>query len=332
MTNKKVEFGLLLPNRGVIIGDHTVSELIELTVRAEESGYFDSVWVGDSILAKPRLESISLLSALASRTERVKLGPACFASFPLRHAIVLAYQWASLDVITDGRTIMAACLGGGSRHYGGEFDREYQAMHREYKQRVSLLEEGIEVLRKVWTEDNASYSGQHYEFQDITVEPKPVQDPHPPIWIANNPHIFDADPKIVQRAFRRVAKMADGWMTAVAPLSEFKASRELLLELTEEEGRNPAEMTSCLLHCINIKSEVDEGIQDSTDFLNKYYMTNYTREEIENWGVFGPAEVIVEDIHAYIEAGADHIILRLATWDQLEQFEKCVEQIMPHVT
>src|SRR5437764_11769999 len=112
MAEREVRWGLSLPNRGVLFGMTTVAELLELSEMAEASGFYDSVWVGDSLLAKPRLESIALLSALAARSRRLRLGPACMASFPLRDALVLAAQWASLDLIAEGRTILAVCLGG----------------------------------------------------------------------------------------------------------------------------------------------------------------------------------------------------------------------------
>ena len=82
-----------------------------MAVEADTSGAFRSVWVGDSLLAKPRLESIVLLSAIASRTERVRLGTACMASFPVRDPILLAQQWASLDLLSGGRTVLIACTG-----------------------------------------------------------------------------------------------------------------------------------------------------------------------------------------------------------------------------
>ena len=104
MAGGRVRFGLTLANRGVIIGVTTVTETLQLAVDAELAGW-DSVWVGDSIFAKPRLDAIVLLGAIAGRTNRVRIGPACFASTPLRHAVVLAYHWASLDFMSGGRSI-----------------------------------------------------------------------------------------------------------------------------------------------------------------------------------------------------------------------------------
>jgi alkanesulfonate monooxygenase SsuD/methylene tetrahydromethanopterin reductase-like flavin-dependent oxidoreductase (luciferase family) len=91
MPDRKTRFGLTLPNRDVIIGATTVEEMFVLAQKADAAGW-DSVWVGDSLFAKPRLDALVLLGALAACTRRVKLGPACFASTPLRDALLLAYQ------------------------------------------------------------------------------------------------------------------------------------------------------------------------------------------------------------------------------------------------
>src|SRR4051794_29647807 len=101
-----MKFGLTLPNRGVLIGITTVEEMLQMAEIADQSELFQSVWVGDSLFGKPRLESMMILAALASRTKKVRLGPACMASFPLRDPVLLAYQWASLDLISEGRTVL----------------------------------------------------------------------------------------------------------------------------------------------------------------------------------------------------------------------------------
>ena len=111
---KPVRFGISLPNRAVLFGV-SPTLLLETAEIAERSGFFDSAWVGDNLLSKPRLESIVTLSALAARTSRLKLGEVCLASFPLRHPLLLAIQWASLDVLAGGRTILVVCIGGSAR-------------------------------------------------------------------------------------------------------------------------------------------------------------------------------------------------------------------------
>jgi alkanesulfonate monooxygenase SsuD/methylene tetrahydromethanopterin reductase-like flavin-dependent oxidoreductase (luciferase family) len=89
-------FGLTLANRGVIIGIVKAGDLIELAQEAEAAGAFDAVWVGDSLLAKPRLESVTLLGALAGATRRLRLGVGCLATFVHRHPVLFAQQWVSL--------------------------------------------------------------------------------------------------------------------------------------------------------------------------------------------------------------------------------------------
>ena len=113
-TKQPIRFGFSLPNRAVVFGLPTRA-LLEAADCAEASGRFDSIWVGDNFLFTPRLESIVLLSAVAARTERVRLGTICMASFPLRNPLQLAIQWASLDLLSGGRTILAVCLGKGDR-------------------------------------------------------------------------------------------------------------------------------------------------------------------------------------------------------------------------
>jgi hypothetical protein len=102
-------FGLILANRAVVLGAVKVPDLVDLTTQAERSGFFDAVWAGDSLLAKPRLESVTLLSALAAVTTKLRLGVGCMATFVHRHPVMLAHQWASLDVLSGGGYV-AVCL------------------------------------------------------------------------------------------------------------------------------------------------------------------------------------------------------------------------------
>src|SRR5437867_9510007 len=109
---KKINFGITLFNRGPFLFPEkiTVDTLLQIARRADEDE-FDSVWTGDNLLALPRLESITLLSAVAALTKRVKVGIACMASFALRNPLQLADSWSTLDQISHGRAILVACLG-----------------------------------------------------------------------------------------------------------------------------------------------------------------------------------------------------------------------------
>ncbi|HSK28367.1 MAG TPA: LLM class flavin-dependent oxidoreductase, partial [Candidatus Limnocylindria bacterium] len=112
MRQLPVRWGISLPNRGALFGLTDVDELIETAVVAERSGVFESVWFGDSLIHKPRLEAITMLAAVATHTTRVRLGTICMASFPVRHPVLLAIQWASLDQLSKGRALLGVCIGG----------------------------------------------------------------------------------------------------------------------------------------------------------------------------------------------------------------------------
>ena len=135
-------FGFTLPQRGIFFGVTTVPEMLALASKADADPLFGSIWVGDSLGAKPRPDSIALLGALTAATQRVSLGAGCMASFPVRDPLVFAYQWATLDLLSNGRTLLAACTG---LVGGGASAREgvpYQVADRE---RVARLVENIEI-------------------------------------------------------------------------------------------------------------------------------------------------------------------------------------------
>src|ERR671919_3009686 len=156
------KFGLSLSNRAVLFGWASLDDLIEAAQRAEASGYFHGVWVGDNLLSKPRLEAIVTLSAIAARTQQVRLGTICLASFPLRDPILLAIQWASLDVLSQGRTILAVC-NGGSALDGPPFAHELEVMGVKSRERVGRVIEAITILRRLWSEERVTHQGQYYQ-------------------------------------------------------------------------------------------------------------------------------------------------------------------------
>lgn len=175
------QFGLVLSNRSVVTGAATAEDLLTLAQRAEEAGW-DSVWVGDSIFAKPRLDALVLLAALAARTRRVRLGTASLTSTPLRDPLQLASQWYGLDVLSQGRMIFNASQGAPGPQ-GGAFEAEFAAFHIDPASRMQRMEETIEILRLASIGEPISYDGEYHQFRGVTVLPRPVQQPLP-IWIS----------------------------------------------------------------------------------------------------------------------------------------------------
>jgi alkanesulfonate monooxygenase SsuD/methylene tetrahydromethanopterin reductase-like flavin-dependent oxidoreductase (luciferase family) len=329
-----MNLGLLLPNQGVVFGATTVSELLELAEHAEGSGAFESLWVGDNLLAKPRLESVTLLSALAARTTQCRLGTACMASFPLRHPVVLAAQWGALDCLSEGRTVLTACIGGGSAkgNIAGAFSSEYDAMQIDPRERVARMEEGIEVLRVLWTEDPASFHGRFYNFDDIAVRPQPVKKPRPPIWIANNPWVFgtpESGPNVKQ--VERVAKFADGWMTVGATPKQFEMAWQAILESATSQGRNKAELENSMYFNVNINEDRDVAYAESKRFLDEYYSSDWPEWKVNVWTGYGSPTECIERLRALKSAGVQNLIIRFPSYDQKQQLTRFVAEVVPQL-
>jgi len=325
--------GLTLANRGVIIGAVKSRDLIDLAVEAEASGAFDAVWVGDSLLAKPRLESVALLGALAGATQRVRLGVGCLATFVHRHPILLAHQWASLDVLSHGRTWLVVCLGGPNEQSSAQA-LEHVVMGVQSHERVGRLEEGIVILRKLFRERNVSHHGRFYQFDGVTIEPAPGQNPYP-IWIASNPTGLtwkggaSAPEALVERNFRRVARFADGWMTNKVTPEQFRQQWARITALAREEGRDPARLGSALYHNININEDRRAALEESKAFLDRYYSANFSAAFVEGWTAAGSPGQCVDQLSAYFEAGLQHIALRLTSWDQRGQLKRFLAEVAP---
>lgn len=323
MTARRPRFGLILPNRGVVIGVTTVAEMLELAERVDR-GPWESLWVGDSILAKPRLDAITFLGALAARTTRVRLGVSCMASTPLRNPLLLAYQWSSLDHISGGRTVFVACQGGGPG--SGGFAHELETFGVERDSRMRRMEEAVEILRLTSSAEHVSYDGRYTRFNDVTIEPRPVQRPLP-IWIAANPDM--SKPRNVESAYRRVARLGDGWQTTHTPPDDIRRSLSLIQTYAAEIGRplTPEfEVSVCSNICVNDDREA--AFSEAKRFLDLHSDDNYPREFLAKWVAAGSAADCRAYLTRFIEVGATTILLRLSSFDQQRQFQLVTEEVI----
>jgi alkanesulfonate monooxygenase SsuD/methylene tetrahydromethanopterin reductase-like flavin-dependent oxidoreductase (luciferase family) len=324
----QVRFGLTLSNRGVLLGLTTPDEILAMAERADATPAFAHVWVGDQIMAKPRMEAITLMAAIAARTQRIQIGVACMASFPSRHPIVLAYQWASLDLLSHGRMILGACMGVPESDNLARI--EHVNMGIRNVERAPRLEENILILRMLWTEDRVTLAGRFHTLEDAFIDPKPVQQP-PPIWVIGNPLLRTARPQVIERNLRRVARLGDGWMTTAWPAEDFAELRRRICAYATDYGRSFEALPCSLYYNININNDREAAIQESQQYLEAYYTPmRFPRERVEGWVACGSPAQCLQQLQTFIDAGATDILLRFSSWDQDGQFQRCVEEVLPH--
>ncbi len=186
----------------------------------------------------------------------------------------------------------------------------------------------MELLRRFWGPEPVTYEGRFYRFREVVAEPKPAQ-ARLPILIASNP-AEDADPRIVEIALRRVARLADGWQTDGTPAPVFKRRWQQVREYAEEYGRLSALRDSSLHLMVNINEDAARAHRQSVAFLEHYYGAGgVSDEKLKDWLAYGPPQAVIDKIATFIEAGCLTLILRFTCNDQLGQLERCMAEVLP---
>ena len=331
------EFGVNLNNREPLIApDYDLQMLLDLSETVEACG-FESVWVGDSLFSKPRYEPISLLSAISQRTSRVKLGTACMVS-STRNPLYLALEWATLDRISNGRTILGT--GAGNPEEGVR--REFQALGLPFGKRSAVFEEGLAVLRQLWTEGKTDFHGEYFQYDDISFSSgtemgplMPLQEP-PPIWVVSNPRLTgDAPPDVMQRrleaACRRIVRYGDGWMTCCRAQHPEELVEQLaaIREYADREGGDFERLVISYQVTMNIGDSVETARTAFGEYISKYYPELSQMTDLSNWGPVGTPDEIADWIRTFADAGVDHFICRFGAIDQFGQVERFARDVLP---
>jgi probable F420-dependent oxidoreductase len=193
-----MQFGISLPNN---YGVDDIQSLLALAPAAERLGY-DSVWVSEHLFHtayvlqrlgnKPYYEPLTVLSAVAAMTQTIRLGTSVLV-LPYHNPIRLAKTVATLDAISAGRVILGVGV--------GVIEEEFTALGSPYKERGAYSDEALAIMQTLWMQEDPQFAGTYYTFNGMKFSPKPVQQPHPPIWIGGSSHA----------ALRRVARLGDGW-------------------------------------------------------------------------------------------------------------------------
>jgi alkanesulfonate monooxygenase SsuD/methylene tetrahydromethanopterin reductase-like flavin-dependent oxidoreductase (luciferase family) len=307
-----LKFGILLPTREVIMsGAPDPSRVLRLADRAETLG-FHSVWVGDSITAKPRLEALTTLAAVAGRTRRVRLGTAVFLA-ALRNAILLAHTIASLDWISAGRVDLGI---GYSRPNDPVQEQEFEMLGLPVSKRIKISEEIIRVMRRLWRNNDVSHEGSFSRFEHVTLEPKPAQPGGVPIWLASNN---------VEPGLRRVGRMGDGWLNNITDPAVYRECLDKVRAYAEQAGRNSSAIQAGLYFTCAAGGK--EAIAEGQDFLARYYNRPYEKVAKAMLCVMGSWDAVIDTIEAYRDAGARVIVVRFATRDQMGHLDGFAEAL-----
>src|ERR1041384_8057061 len=322
MHRLSIRLGLSLPHRGVLFGLTTIDTILNAAVLAENSGVFESVWFGDSLMHRPRLDSIVRLSAAATRTQKVRLGVICMASFPVRHPVLLAIQWASLDQISKGRTILGVCIGGG--HEG-----ELRAFGVKREERVGRMKEGIELLRAIWSDGEVHHQGKYYDLDGYNIVPKPAQKPAP-IWIAVSPERERVGDQVVDEAMHRVGTLADGYITMGVTADEFAKRWTVIEQAADQAGRDLSNFECAIHGMVNINNDQQSAYAEAKDYFNHYYGPSYPPESlIKVWLAHGPPKDCARLIQDWIDMGIRTPVLRFTGKDQLRQVRRFIDDGLP---
>jgi probable F420-dependent oxidoreductase len=317
MAHTAASFGYLLPTREVVMSQATpdLSQVIALAERAEALG-FDSVWAGDSILARPRLEALTTLAAVATRTRRVKLGTAVLLP-ALRHPVVLANEVANVDLLSQGRLILGLGIATKSR----PIEREFSACGVSFAHRISIFEEGVTIMRRLWAEPEVTFTGRHFQLQEVGLGLRPSQQPGVPLWLAGS----------VDNAQRRVLRLGDGWFPNPPSPQVFTEGWERLQELAGESGQDAQALHRCVYTTLNINDDVAQAEQEMRTFVEGYYGAPYDIMARVQGLCAGPDDRCTAWLNDFIAAGAQTIVLRFGGPDQLGQMERCASEVLPHV-
>ena len=292
---------------GMAIPQTFIETPVDMTVvrrvsqRAEELG-FESLWTSEGTFSsRPNLEPVGLLNYVAGLTSTARLGVSVLI-FPLHSPVRLAKAFASLDQMSNGRAILGIGLGERSAPFG--------AFGLTPAKRVQRFEEGIQIMKALWTQASTEYHSEMYQLEGAHIEPKPVQRPHLPIWLGGS------HPNVLARA----VKMADGWMGAGASSnSEFKQRVVEIRQLLDKAGRDPEKFSISKRIYISVDSNEDRALDGLRQWFGATYNSPGGASDVAVWGSPKKCAEILEEVAS---VGVDHLLL-----NPVHAFEEQLEAV-----
>jgi alkanesulfonate monooxygenase SsuD/methylene tetrahydromethanopterin reductase-like flavin-dependent oxidoreductase (luciferase family) len=313
-----MRIGVLVPTRGVVMHSARrppLDDCWRLARHADEAGY-DALWVGDSVVAKPRLEPLTTLAYLAGVTTRVRLGTAVLLP-ALRHPVVLAGQIANVDQISRGRVVLGVGVGWSLP----SAEREWAACGADHKRRVRRLEEHIELWRTLWRGEPVSRRGDDYELTEHTIGPLPWTEAGPPVLITagNRGELLPAQ-------FDRFARLGDGIITTYVHAEECRLIRERAEEALAHRGRPRTDFPLVVYTTVRLDDDPRVAERMTTEFLATYYGGGVHSRGLRG---LGPADAVIAALRRYAAAGVHDLCVRFVGDDQLAQLERFSREVLP---
>ena len=325
-----MRFGLRLPS--FALGPKTASlhEMGAYLRRAEDLGFDCAVSIDHLLLTPPAyactwLEPVALLAALAGVTRTIKLGTMVLV-LPLRNPAYFAKEWATLDLLSGGRSILGVGV--------GWHEEEFALMGVPHKERGRRMDEMLEAVTALWAGDNVTYQGKYYQFRNLTIDPKPAQRPHPPIWIGGGSQPFE---KVygqtvtnIDPVLRRIARYADTWVPHSSATPEMvRGDWEKLLTFSARVGRKTP-LTKVYSNFVYVLRKGERP-----DAAAPHFKT-FSGMDLDYWRAYyllGEAEELVERIRARIEAlgGMDWVVLNPLSFD-IGQLERLASEVLPRLS
>ena len=315
------KIGLLLGTRGTVMKAQregtapSAAGILDLAERAERAG-LDSVWVGDSLVSKPRFEPVTAMAAIAARTSRVRIGTSVLLP-AIRHVVTLAHAIATADVVSNGRIVIGAGIGGA---FNDDQRQDWTAAGVDPESRAGRFTESVRILRRLWTEDGVTFDGKHFTLDDVTLDPKPVQPGGVPLLLATHYRTGS------EAQVRRAARHGDGIIGITDSPEEYAQTVARVDEARAAEGLDVASFQHVYYLTVNLGADKEASEAEAHDFLMNYYKVAHWGSA---WGPWGAPADVAARIQEFADAGADTIIVRFASWDQPSQWERFEQDVWP---
>ena len=315
MTALSKTFGIAARNFTAYPEMPNVRALVEYGVKMEELG-FNSLWVWDHVLLGvqpnfPIIESLTLLTAIAARTKKIKLGTGILV-LPMRNPVILAKQLGSMDLLSNGRLIMGMA--------SGWYKREFDAVGVPFEKRGKIMDENLEILKRFWTEDMVKGDYMFHKIPAGVMFPKPVQKPHPPLLIGG----------YVDRVLKRAAVAGDGWLTYFYRPESFAKSWAKIRDFAKEVGKDPDKLLNAAQLPIRIGKSRAAVESEMMEWLGKEWDYASWSESTKDSAILGTVDECVEQLKAHIAVGTQKLIFVPYRYE-MEQIEIIAREIIPRL-